>query len=95
MITEEDIDEWFESQVTKHFFELIQKRLDTVYEMRSSVFCPGEPHKTQEVKAHLLGAEGELGSLLDAFTEKDLSNIEEPEVDQQVRNPSRIRPGAH
>lgn len=95
MITEKDIEEWFESEVTKHFFSLIQERLNTVYQMRAEVFCPGEPYKTQEIKAHLLGAESELADLIDSFTEKDFSNIEEPEVDQQVRNPPRVRPGAH
>lgn len=96
MITEKDFDEWFESPVTRHFVSIIEKRFDAVYQMRSDVFCPGEPNRTQEVKSHLLGAEGELGQILDAFTEKDLDQlVEEKEVAEQVRNPPVRRPGAH
>ena len=95
MITEKDIEEWFDSAVTKHFLQLIEQRLDAVYEMRSDVFCPGEPNRTQEVKAHLLGAESELGQILDALREKDLSQLEEKEVAEQVRHTPVRRPGAH
>lgn len=96
MITEKDFEEWFDSPVTKYFAKLLEQRLDAVYGMRADVFCPGEPNRTQEVKAHLLGAESELGQLLDAFTEKDISQLEEKEFDaEQVRNSPVRRPGAH
>lgn len=95
MITEQDFEEWFESPVTKHFVSLLEKRIEAVYQMRGDVFFPGEPNRTQELKAHLLGAESELGQLFDAFTEKDLEQLEEKEVEQQVRNSPVRRPGAH
>jgi hypothetical protein len=95
VITEQDYEEWFESPVTQHFVKLLEARLEAVYQMRSDVFCPGEPNRTQEVKSHLLGAEAELGQLLDAFTEKDLEQLEEKEVAEQVRNSPVRRPGAH
>lgn len=92
----EQIEEWFDNPVTLHFHELLKKRLDDVYAMRADVFFPGEPNKTQESKATLLGMEGELADLLEVFDKKDLSQLEESEIDQErVRNPSRPGQGAH
>lgn len=95
MSKEKDFEEWFDSQVTRHFVKLIEQRLDAVYAMRSDVFFPGEPNRTQEVKAHLLGAEGELGEILEAFKEKDLTQLEEKDLGEQVRNSPVRRQGAH
>jgi hypothetical protein len=95
MISQEDFVEWFESPVTQHLVKILKQRLDQTYEIRAGVFCPGEPHKTQEVKAHLLGIEGELADLIEAFDEKDLSQLEEQDSEERVRNPSVRRPSSH
>lgn len=92
----EQMAEWFDNPVTQYFHTLLKKRLDDVYAMRADVYFPGEPYRTQESKATLLGMEGELADWIEAFDEKDLSQLEESDVDEErVRNPSRPRPGAH
>jgi hypothetical protein len=92
----EQIAEWFENPVTQRFHELLKKRLDEAYAQRAEVYFPGEPYKTQESKANLLGVEGELADLVQMFEEKDLSQLEESAIDEErVRNPPRPRPGAH
>lgn len=97
MITEQDLKEWFDSPVTQQFVKTLKNRLDLTYRLRSEVFFPGEPNKTQEAKANLLGCEGELGELVDAFESKNLDMLEVQETDsaEPVRNSPRVRPGAH
>ena len=95
MIKQEDFDEWFEGNVTQHFLKILKQRLDQTYEMRAGVYCPGEPFKTQEVKSHLLGIEGELSDIIQAFHEKDLSQLEETDSEERFRNPSVRRPSSH
>lgn len=95
MIKKEDFQEWFDSPVTQYFVKILNQRLDQTHELRGDVYCPGEPYKTQEVKAHLLGIEGELADLLEAFEQKDLSQLEEQDSEERVRNPSVRRPSPH
>jgi len=92
-IKQEQINEWAESEVTLYFLRLLNERLDAVHEQRSSVYYPFEAHKTQEVKAILIGAEGELQDIIDALVEKDLSQLEE--VDEQVGHTPDLGPGTH
>lgn len=95
-LQKEQLEEWFESPVTSYFLSLLQSRLDHTYELRAEVFFPGEPQKTQEGKATLLGMEGELGDIIEAFTEKDLELLEvEEKVDEQVRNSPERRSSSH
>lgn len=97
MITEQDFKEWFESPVTNHFVSLLKSRLDLTYRLRSDVFFPGEPNKTQEAKANLLGCEGELSEIVEAFERKTLDILEVQEQDsaEPVRNSPVRRQGAH
>lgn len=97
MITEQDLKDWFEGHVTQHFFSLLKSRLELTYRLRSEVFFPGEPNKTQEAKANLLGCEGELGEIVDAFERKTLDILEVQEQDsaEPIRNSPVRRQGAH
>ena len=97
MITEQDFKEWFDSPVTRHFVTLLKSRLDLTYRFRSEVFFPGEPNRTQETKATLLGCEGELGEIVEAFERKSLESLEIQEQDsaEPVRNSPVRRQGAH
>lgn len=97
MITEKDLEEWFDSPVTQRFVKLLKERLEFTHKLRSEVFVPGKPHRTQEAKAHLLGCESELDEILEAFEKKDLEILEtqEQEIAEPVRNPPVRRPGAH
>lgn len=90
---QKQIEEWLESEVTRYFLSLIQKKLDYTFKQRGEVFFPFEPMKTQEVKAGLLGAEGELQDVIDAFESKNLSQLYEEEH-EQVGNPSSVRSSA-
>lgn len=81
-LKKEQIEEWFENEVTLHFYSILKGRLDAIYHQRGSVYFPFEAYKTQEAKALLLGAEGEVQDIVDAFKEKDLSQLEE--LDEQV-----------
>jgi hypothetical protein len=92
----EQIEEWCDSEVTRHFLKILKSMLDRVYGQRSEVFFPGEPNKTQESKASLLGMEATLDDLIQAIDEKDLSQLEEEEkVDEQVRHTPIRRPSSH
>jgi hypothetical protein len=86
VLKQEQIDEWMESLVTVHVLELLKQRLEETYELRASVFFPGEPNRTQETKAHLIGEEGALNDIIRALEEKDLSEIYEAEeqADEQI-----------
>lgn len=97
MITEQDWKEWFDSPVTQELVKILKSRLDLTYQLRSAVFFPGEPNKTQEAKANLLGCEGELGEIVEAFERKSLESLEiqEQESAEPVRNSPVRRQGAH
>lgn len=90
----QQLEEWFESPVTEQLLNLLRMRLDLTFQMRASVFFPGEPNKTQEGKAMLIGEEGVLNDLIDAFQEQDLSQIHEAEESEieQIRNTPVRRP---
>ena len=92
-IKQEQIKEWFENEVTLHFLDILKGRLDTIFQQRSGIYFPFEANKTQEVKALLIGAEGEIQDIVDAFNEKDLSQLEE--LDEQVGNTPGPGPSAH
>jgi hypothetical protein len=95
-LQKEQLEEWFDSPVTSYFLSLLQSRLDHTFQLRAAVFFPGEPQKTQEGKATLLGMESELGDLIEAFEEKDLSVLEvEEQADERVRNTSERRSSSH
>lgn len=87
-IKKEQIDEWFENEVTLHFLSILKERLNAVFQQRGAVYFPFEAHKTQEAKALLIGAEGEIQDIVDAFEDKDLSQLEE--LDEQVGNTPSI-----
>lgn len=91
-LKQDQIDEWLEGEVTLHFLATLKRRLDVIHEQRSTVYFPFEAHKTQEVKAILIGAEGELQDIIDAMTEKDISQLEEVE-DEQVGDSPSTGPG--
>lgn len=92
----EQVEEWFDSPVTSYFLSLLKSRLDHTFQLRAEVFFPGEPQKTQEGKATLLGMEDELADLIEAFTEKDLEVLEvEEKVDEQIRHSPERRPSSH
>lgn len=97
MITEQDWKEWFDSPVTQELVKILKSRLDLTYQLRSAVFFAGEPNKTQEAKANLLGCEGELGEIVEAFERKSLESLEIQETDsaEPVRNSPVRRQGAH
>lgn len=95
-LQKQQLDEWFESEVTRHVLVLLHKRLDETFLMRAETFFPGEAHKTQEQKAMLLGEESALKDFIEALEERDLSQIEEEESeDEQVRNSPERRAGTH
>jgi hypothetical protein len=88
----QQLEEWLEGEVTRFFRALIEQKLDETFRQRSEVFHPFEPHKTQEAKAMLLGAESALQDILDAMNEKDLSQLE-TEDEERVRHPPEPRSG--
>lgn len=92
---DELIAEWFENPVTTYFYELMKQRLDTVYELRASVFFTGEPFKTQEGKAMFLGMEAAFNEVVDALETRDLGELlEEIASDEErVRHSPRPRQG--
>jgi hypothetical protein len=81
------IEEWCDNEVTRYFLSLLKATLDDTYKRRGEVFYPFEPMRTQEAKAHLIGAEGALQDVIEAIEEKDLSQLE-IESEEPVRNPS-------
>lgn len=86
------LDEWFESEVTRHVLSLLRKRLDDTFMMRAETFFPGEAHKTQEQKAMLLGEESAIKDFIEALEEKDLSQIQEEELEsEQIGHSSERR----
>lgn len=96
MLKQEQIDEWAEGEVTTYLVALLKAKLDHTYHLRASVFFPGEPNRTQEGKAQLLGMEAELADLIQALEEKDLSQLEVGEPDEErIRNTPIPRPGGH
>ena len=92
-IKQEQIDEWAEGEVTIHFLSILTDRLDATYKQRSETYFPYEAQKTQEVRAVLIGAEGELRDIIDAIVEKNLSQLEVE--DEQVGNTPSLRPGVN
>lgn len=91
-LQKQQLDEWFDSEVTRHVLALLHRRLDETFMMRAETFFPGEAHKTQEQKAMLLGEESALKDFIEALEEKDLSQIQDEETDdEQVRNSSERR----
>jgi hypothetical protein len=96
VLSQEQVEEWCESEVTLHLLSLLKQRLDETYKNRAEVFYPGEPNMTQEVKAHLIGEEGAIGDFIRALEEKDLSEIyEAEEQDEQVGHTSERRSSSH
>lgn len=93
-ISQKQIEDWCESEVTLHFLKLVKKRLDETFRQRSEAFFPYEPMKTQEAKAHLIGAEGAFDELIEVISERDFSQLEEPE-DERVRNTPLPGPGVN
>jgi hypothetical protein len=96
-LQKQQLDEWFDSEVTRHVLGLLHTRLDEVFQMRAETFFPGEPQKTQEQKAMLLGEESAIKDFIEALEEKDLELLEvEEKVDaEQIRNSPRVRSSAH
>lgn len=82
-LQKQQLEEWFDSEVTRHVLGLLHKRLDDVFMMRAETFFPGEPQKTQEQKAMLLGEESALKDFIEALEEKDLSEIQAEEIDDE------------
>lgn len=91
-LQKQQLDEWFDSEVTRHVLSLLHKRLDDTFMMRAETFFPGEAYKTQEQKAMLLGEESALKDFIEALEEKDLSQIQDEESEsEQVGYPSERR----
>jgi hypothetical protein len=91
-LQKQQLDEWFESEVTRHVLSLLHKRLDETFMMRAETYFPGEAHKTQEQKAMLLGEESAIKDFIEALEEKDLSQIQEEEIEsEQIGNSSERR----
>jgi hypothetical protein len=90
----QQIEEWLGAEVTGHFLTLIRMRLERTYQARAEVYFHGEPFRTQESKAWLLGEETVLQDIVEAFESKDFSQIEETD-EERVRNPSVRRPRPH
>lgn len=86
-ISQKQLEEWCDAEVTRHFLKLVKKKLDTTFKERGEVFFPYEPMKTQEAKSNLLGAEGALQDLIEVIEEKDFTQLEESD-DERVRNTS-------
>ena len=61
--------EWLEHPVTTWFADVIQTRADEAVTNRANVFCPGEPHKTQELISRLNGAVDELNAIWHCLNE--------------------------
>lgn len=85
---QEQIEDWLEGEVARYFRSLLEAKLEFTFQQRAEAFFPYEPHKTQEAKAMLLGAESALQDLLDAMNEKDLSQLEIASDEERVGNPS-------
>jgi hypothetical protein len=85
------IEEWCESAVAEYLVALLNKRLDTAYQQRAEAFISGEPVRTQEIRANLLGQEAVLDEIIEALEAKNLSQLEEPD-DERVRNSPPRRP---
>jgi hypothetical protein len=88
------IEEWLEGETTRWFLRVLKERLDATFMRRAEVYYPGEPHRTQEGKAFLLGQEDVLSELIEAFESKQVSELEELD-EEHVGNPSLRRPGSH
>jgi hypothetical protein len=82
-LQKQQLDEWFESEVTRHLLGLLHKRLDDTFMMRAETFFPGEAHKTQEQKAMLIGEESAWKDIIEALEEQDLSQIHEEEIESE------------
>lgn len=88
------LEEWLEGQTTRWFLHLLRVQLDVTFNRRAEVFFPGEPNKTQETKAHLIGQEAILQDLIECFETQDFSDLES-ESDQHIRHPSVRGPSPH
>lgn len=84
MKDKKQIEEWCESEGTLFFLHLLKIRLNSTFKQRAEVFFPYEPMKTQEAKAHLIGTESVLDELIEAISQKDLSQLEEPESEERI-----------
>ena len=82
-LQKQQLDEWFESEVTRHLLGLLHKRLDDTFMMRAETFFAGEAHKTQEQKAMLIGEESAWKDIIEALEEQDLSQIHEEEIESE------------
>lgn len=85
-LKERQLEEWFENEVTRHFLDLLERRLEEVFKARGGVYFPLEPQKTQETKAMLIGEESSLQDVIDVLKEQDFSQLEED--DEQVGDTS-------
>jgi hypothetical protein len=94
-ISQKQLEEWCDAEVTRHFLKLVQERLDATFKIRAEAFFPYEPMKTQEAKAHLIGAEGAYQDVIDALIEADFSQLEEPDDEERIRNTPMPGSGAN
>jgi len=73
------MEEWLESPITRFVRTMIERRLDTAYHNRGDLYLWGEPVKTQEQRAYLMGAEAELDTIAEFLKTGEMSLLETPE----------------
>lgn len=84
-LRKDEIDDWFQSEVTKQFFAHLDTDFDALLQARinGGFFHPGEPFKTQEGFAFSAGMEHTLQAMRDkANVHTRLTNGFEVEDDE-------------
>lgn len=67
MITPEQIADWANNPVTVELVQLVAKVIEDVQVAKAQTFTPGDPAKTHETLAVLMGAEGAWDTILEAL----------------------------
>ena len=67
MITPEQIKDWAENPVTVELVHLVDKVIEDIRFAKAQTFTPGDPTKTHETMAVLMGAEGAWDTISEAL----------------------------
>lgn len=75
VIQESQLRDWLDSPVAEVFKYILEKEINDTYSRRAEVFYPGEPHRTQDTKAQIIGEELVLQDFLDMFKYDNSSGV--------------------
>ena len=76
-VTQDQVTEWTESPVTQLLLYVLKQQLDETYAERSELFIPGEPNRTQEIRANLIGQEAVYKDVIELASGETNELIEE------------------